>query len=99
MAKMIDFATATRPIVPATQEEVRADLKSRYLDNGWTLFATHYMGVVGPEVMMAYVFVKYADDVLVAAASQVAQEHNESISSAPRKRGRPAKVVEPVAEG
>lgn len=89
MAKMVDFATVTRPIVPATQEAIRADLKSRYLDNGWVLFDTHYMGVVGPEVMMAYVFVKYED----------APEPLEALSGelVSRKRGRPAKVEAPVS--
>lgn len=86
MAKMVDVRTMTRAITPATQEIVHQE-QLDYLNNGYVLFNTHYMGIVGPEAMFAYIFVKYEAEPVVsfeASGSEVA----------PRKRGRPAKAVQ-----
>lgn len=93
MAKMVDIATVSRPIGEeiGAAEKVRQELLN-YLGNGWTLFNTHFMGIAGNQLMMAYIFVKYDEDVLTTAAP-IVQEYSAVV---PRKRGRPAKVV---AEG
>lgn len=95
MDKMVDVVTFSRAITSATQNEVRAELKA-YLDDGYVLFATHYAGIVSPELMMVYVLVKY-----VAADSGVTEEPVpafavEADGPAPqvtaKRRGRPAKA-------
>jgi hypothetical protein len=88
MAKMIDIRTMTRAITPATQEFVHQE-QLEYLNNGYELFDTHYMGIVGPEAMFAYIFVKYEDASIV--------NFDASKDVAPRKRGRPAKQMELLA--
>lgn len=92
MSKMIQIATVTETFTssPQSQAFASADLQ-KYLDNGWTLFSTHFVGIVGPEFHMAYVFVKYEAELVPQQAL---------IVDAPAKRrGRPPKAkVEEVLE-
>lgn len=84
MSKQVDIVTVSRGISAQTQMAVREELKA-YLDKGYELFDSHYAGIVGPELMMIYVLVKYEDEIVPQMAIIA--------GDAPRKRGRPAKKI------
>lgn len=88
MDKVIDSITVSRGISAQTQAQARAELKS-YYDNGWTLFSTHFAGIVGPELMMVYVLVQYEPSSAVVKAETPLWEEAPA-----KKRGRPKKVVD-----
>jgi hypothetical protein len=85
MDKMVDVVTFSRAITSASQNEVRAEIKA-YLDDGYTLFSTHYAGIVSPELMMVFVLVKY-----VAADSGVTDE--EPVPAFAMEAGEPAPQI------
>jgi hypothetical protein len=93
MGKVIDFVTVSRPIIPATAEATRLELKARYLDQGWDLFYTSVFGQVQEELHMVYVFVKREPDAVAAleAPSFASVEVG-------KRRGRPKKVEAVVEE-
>lgn len=87
MSKVIDSVTVSRGISQQSQAQVFEELRN-YFRNGWTLFSTHFAGIVGPELMMVYVLAKYEDAPPVEASAEPVME------VAAKKRGRPAKVAE-----
>lgn len=88
MDKVTEAITFSRGISTQTQTQVAAELRN-YFNNGWTLFSTHFAGIVGPELMMVYVLVKYAEP-----PRTIIQEHFPDEAAPAKKRGRPKKVVD-----
>lgn len=91
--KMVDFRTITLPMKSDTQEMWHQKVME-YLNNGWEVFNTHFLGIVGPEISFAYDFARYEEVPEATSAVDFALT-----GDAPKRRGRPPKAkVEEVAE-
>lgn len=97
MIKMLDVRTVVTPVTGLTAESVSQHLREAYLEQGYVLFNTHYMGVVSGvtgEVQMVYIFVKYADEAAPPALWDVAMTGSDKtvVAAASKRRGRKPKA-------